>query len=131
MNGDEAAKAQADYAPLAASACCEGLPVRCVGGCCDVPTVAETVLDEAARITSSDRNQTYGPPRDNHSRTAAMVWAYIQGITGRDMDYRDICWINVLQKASRDVFHRQRDNLTDGCGFLRNVEMADNDEGRA
>jgi hypothetical protein len=41
-----------------------------------------------------------------------------------------VCWLNVLQKASRDVFHRQRDNLTDGAGFLRNIEMADNDEGR-
>ena len=120
LSGSEAMDAQADYAPLAASACCD-----------EVETAAETVLDEAARITSTDRNQTYGPPRDNHSRTAALWQAYLSGLNGRELDYRDVCWLNVLQKASRDVFHRQRDNLADGCGFLRNVEMADNDEGRA
>lgn len=90
----------------------------------------KTILEEAAEITSVDRNKTYGPPRDNHSRTAALIAAYLSGVNGREIDFRDTCWLNVLQKASRDVFHRQRDNLVDAAGYLRNVEMAENDEGR-
>jgi hypothetical protein len=99
--------------------------------CADVlGNVSETILDEAARITSCDRNKTYGPPRDNHSRTAALWQAYLSGIGPRKLDYRDVCWLNVLQKASRDVFCRGRDSLVDAVGYLRNVEMAENDEGR-
>jgi hypothetical protein len=87
---------------------------------------SETILNEAARITSRDRNKSYGPPRDNHSRTAALWSAYL----GIPLTYRDVCWMNVLQKASRDRHCPHRDSLVDGCGFLRNIEMADNDEGR-
>lgn len=90
----------------------------------------KTILEEAAEITSVDRNKTYGPPLDNHSRTAALIAAYLSGVNGREIDFRDTCWLNVLQKASRDVFHRQRDNLVDAAGYLRNIEMAENDEGR-
>lgn len=142
MNANQACEAQAEYAPLPARDCCEGLPVVVdlpdVGGCvfqkiapphitgikCE--TMHETILAEAARITSADRNKTYGPPRDNHSRTAALWSAYL----GVPITYRQVCWMNVLQKASRDVHKPGRDNLVDGAGFLRNIEMADNDEGR-
>jgi hypothetical protein len=132
MNGDEAAKAQADYAPLAASACCEDMPP---GDCCDncnccdvIPThksrnsdaipVAETVLDEAARITSTDRQAIYGPPEENHKRTAELWSAYL----GATITARQVCWLNVLQKASRDVHSPHRDALVDSCGYLRNAE---------
>lgn len=104
-------------------------PLHFVGESAQVPT-PETILEEAARITSADRNKTYGPPLDNHTRTAALWQGYLSGLNGRPIDYRDVCWLNVLQKASRDVFCRKRDNLTDGAGFLRNIEMAENDEGR-
>jgi hypothetical protein len=128
MSGDDAARAQSDYVPAAEAAC--DFPVTC-----DFPEpenvpFRETILHEAAQITSCDRNKTYGPPRANHSRTASLWSAYLSGLNGRSLDYRDVCWLNVLQKASRDVFYRQRDNLTDGAGFLRNIEMADSDEGR-
>lgn len=90
------------------------------------PKPVETILDKAAWITSVDRNATYGPPRDNHSRTAELWSAYL----GIPLTYRDVCWMNVLQKASRDRHYPQLDNLVDGAGYLRNIEMADNDEGR-
>lgn len=134
MNGDDAAKAQADYVP-GAHAVCEGFPLNCdydaIDGCerancSEIQKSSETVLQEASRITSSDRNKTYGPPRDNHTRTAELWSAYL----GVPITYRQVCWMNVLQKASRDANAPGRDNLVDGCGFLRNIEMADNDEGR-
>ena len=117
MTAQAACRAQAEFVPA--------------GTCADVPTKPETILEEAARITSADRNKTYGPPRDNHSRTAALWRAYLSGIPdNRLLDYRDVCWLNVLQKASRDVHCRKRDNIVDGAGFIRNIEMADNNEGR-
>jgi hypothetical protein len=97
-----------------------------VGTSAQPPTFRETILHEAAQITSCDRNRTYGPPRDNHSRTAAMWSAYL-GIT---LTYRDVCLMNVLQKISRDRHCPHRDALVDSAGYLRNIEMADNDEGR-
>ena len=125
MNGDEAAKAQADYVPVNCQELLDSSnPSNSTG------LEMETVLEEAARITSADRNKSYGPPRDNHSRTAALWTAYLSAIGCRPLDYRDVCWLNVLQKASRDAFCPKRDNLTDAIGFLRNIEMADNDEGR-
>jgi hypothetical protein len=86
----------------------------------------ETILDEAARITSTDRNQSYGHPLDNHSRTAALWSAYL----GISLTARDVCWLNVLQKGSRDRHRPGRDNIVDGCGFLRNAEMVEDEQER-
>jgi hypothetical protein len=136
LSGDDAARAQSDYVPAAEAACeeCEVSvdDIPCFEGRviaeyrCIPKTEHATILDEAAQITSCDRNRTYGPPRDNHSRTAAMWSAYL-GIT---LTYRDVCLMNVLQKISRDRHCPHRDALVDSAGYLRNIEMADNDEGR-
>ena len=81
----------------------------------------ETVLDEAARITSGDRQRDYGHPRDNHGLTA-QLWSAFLGI---NITARDVCWLNVLQKLSRDRHFAKRDNLVDVAGFVRNAEMLD------
>lgn len=86
----------------------------------------ENVLEEAARITSGDRNQAYGHPLDNHSRTAGLWSAYL----GVEITPRDVCWLNVLQKASRDVNKEGRDNLVDAAGYVRNAEMIDEEIAR-
>lgn len=86
----------------------------------------ETILAEADRITSTDRNVDYGHPLDNHTRTAALWSAYL-GVT---ITAREVCWMNVLQKGSRDRHLSKRDNLVDGAGFLRNAEMVDDERER-
>lgn len=87
----------------------------------------ESVLDEAARIVDGDRNAAYGDPNGNHGCTAAMWTAYLTRrgllIDGLALDARDVCMLNVLQKASRDAHWRQRDNLTDIAGYVRNAEI--------
>lgn len=89
-------------------------------------TGAETVLEEAARIVDGDRNAAYGDPAGNHGTTAAMWTAYLQrrGLLTGELDARDVCLLNVLQKTSRDAHWRQRDNLTDICGYARNAELS-------
>lgn len=96
-------------------------------------TGQETVLEEAARVTSAERNVSYGHPMDNHTATAAMVSAYLNRRYGTDLvlDFRDVAWFNVLQKISRDAHHlsstgrSKRDDLVDVCGYVRNIEQAD------
>lgn len=91
----------------------------------DHPVGFETVLDEAARIVDGDRNAAYGDPAGNHGTTAALWTAYLRrrGVLTGDLDARDVCWLNVLQKASRDAHDRRRDNLVDVAGYMRNAEI--------
>jgi len=105
---------------------------------------AKTILDEAAEITAGDRQKFYGHPRDNHGCTAALWSAYLlrrvqsrlremgeHPEDGRELEHiltldaRDVCWLNILQKASRDANLRKRDNLTDTAGYARNAEMVE------
>jgi hypothetical protein len=85
-----------------------------------------TILDEAARVTSTDRNDAYGHPRINHGCTAEMISAYLSRKYGTRIpfDADDVCVANILQKVSR-LAHtpRHRDSLVDIAGYARNVEM--------
>lgn len=89
----------------------------------------ETILAEAERIASADRQRYYGHPLDNHRCTAEMWQAYLLrcGWTppARGMNVRDVCQLNILQKISRDANQPKRDNLVDTCGYARNAEQAD------
>lgn len=93
----------------------------------DGQLASETVLEEAQRATDGARQHDYGHPRDNHGCTAEMWSAYLSRTNGFQVTVtaRDVCWINILQKASRDANLPKRDNLTDTCGYARNAEMVD------
>ena len=89
---------------------------------------AETILDEAARITSGTRNKEYGEPKDNHKCTANLWNTYLTrkyAIYDIEISERDVCILNILQKISRDANMEKRDNLVDICGWARNIEMLD------
>lgn len=96
-----------------------------VGGC-GQGVAALTVLSEASGLVDGDRQEAYGHPSVNHQCTADMWNAYLRR-RGFDVTItaRDVCWLNALQKASRDANSPQRDNLVDVCGFMRNAEMVD------
>lgn len=88
------------------------------------------VLEQAAEITSGDRNTFYGHPADNHGCTAAFWRWYIQrkyGI-GIALTPRDVCMMMILQKVSRDANQDKTDNLVDICGYARNAEMVEERE---
>lgn len=86
-----------------------------------------TILDEAARLTSSDRQRDYGHPYDNHTTTAMMWSAYMSRKLGIVMvfDATDVCVLNILQKLSRHANSPKRDNLVDVAGYARNAEMVE------
>jgi hypothetical protein len=95
--------------------------------CACKPDKPGTVLEEAARIVGGSRNEAYGDPAGNHGTTAEMWTAYLRRrgylAEGARVDARDVCWLNTLQKASRDAFDRRRDNLVDTAGYMRNAEL--------
>jgi len=87
--------------------------------------VSETILDEAARLTGGDRNKSYGHPLDNHTVTADFWTGWLTrkyGVTVK-LDAEDVCWMNILQKISREANAPKRDTVVDVAGYARNVEM--------
>lgn len=85
------------------------------------------ILHEADMLTSGDRNKSYGAPIDNHGCTAALwtAWLNRRHGTALTLTPEDVCFLNILQKASRgangpDV---KRDTIVDIAGFARNIEM--------
>jgi hypothetical protein len=87
-----------------------------------------SILKEAESLIYGDRNQQYGHPLDNHSTTAAFFNAYLAALRRRgkhELDAEDVCWLNVLQKVSREATTgaRKRDTAVDVAGYAGNVEM--------
>lgn len=87
--------------------------------------VKETVLEEAARITSADRQKSYGHPLHNHTATGEMFSIYYSRRYGLDIpfDAEDVCFFHIVGKVSRWANDQARDNVTDIAGYARNVEM--------
>lgn len=80
---------------------------------------------EAERIASTDRQDLYGHPLDNHSATADYWRTYIFREFGVQVPLQaeHVCWMNVLQKISREHNEATRDNKTDVAGYVKNVQM--------
>lgn len=86
-----------------------------------------TILQDAAKLTSTDRQKTYGHPRENFHSEAAAWSAYLwsRGLVERGtfLEPRDVAQLNILQKSIRQAHAPKRDNLTDIAGYARTEEM--------
>lgn len=86
----------------------------------------ETILDEAMRLTSEDRNTAYGHPRDNFGNIALSMTAYLRAAgvlrDGAEITARHVGWLMTLTKAMRDANMPKRDNLVDAAGYVRCIE---------
>jgi hypothetical protein len=85
---------------------------------------AEDVLEEALRLTTGDRQNSYGPPTQDFARTAAM-WAVILecAVTAKQVA---LCMIAL--KISRATWAKKRDNWTDIAGYARCGFLCEEDE---
>lgn len=81
----------------------------------------KSVALEAHELVHGDRRQTYGHPKANHARTAALWSAYL----GIEITPRQVCMLNALQKISRDAHAPKRDNLIDICGYAENAQLCE------
>lgn len=73
----------------------------------------QEVLDEAARIVSSDRNGDYGEPEDNLGRIAAL-WSVL---FEQPVSARQVAWAMCLLKVAREIHTTHVDNPVDVAGY--------------
>lgn len=83
----------------------------------------ETILEEAVRITSRDRQDDYGHPRHHFKRTIDAINAIFADRLKRPFEVSDWPLILILDKVSRQSNKSKRDNLTDIAGYARTAEM--------
>jgi hypothetical protein len=75
----------------------------------------EDVLEEALRITSGERQNSYGPPEKDFTRTAAM-WS---AILDAEVKAKDVALCMIALKISRAKWSSKRDNWVDIGGYAR------------
>jgi hypothetical protein len=79
------------------------------------PALEEDVLEEALRLTTGDRNNSYGPPTQDFAKTAAM-WS---AILGTEVKAKHVALCMIALKLSRATCAAKRDNWTDIAGYAR------------
>ncbi|HAM24202.1 MAG TPA: hypothetical protein DCM51_01385 [Actinobacteria bacterium] len=81
-----------------------------------LPDPSESILDEAARLTATEREAAYGRPLDNHLRIA-RIWTAILGTTVTPGQVA-LCMAGVkLSRLAATPSHR--DSVVDLAGYAR------------
>jgi len=91
---------------------------------------SESILAEAQRITSTDRQKDYGHPADDFARTALMWTGILAGKLrdGAVVTAMDVPLCVIAVKLARQSHHHKRDNLVDIAGYARTAGMVAGDE---
>lgn len=84
------------------------------------PPPTESICQEADRLVSFDRQDDYGHPLDDFTRTGRM-WAAILGLPTVTPQQVALCMVAV--KISRECHRPKRDNRTDGAGYLKCLDL--------
>jgi len=90
----------------------------------------EPILDEAKRITASDRQEDYGHPSQDFARTARMWTGILAGKLreGAEVVPMDVPLCMIAVKLARQAHRHKRDNLVDIAGYARTAAMVAGDE---
>lgn len=85
----------------------------------DADIATESILSEAQRITSGDRQNQYGPPDQDFRRTADMWSGLFQDMLKPDCQFEPyhVALAMILLKASRELHQAKRDNAVDIAGY--------------
>ena len=83
------------------------------------------VLDEAKRLTDTDRQDDYGHPREDFKRTARMWNGILAGKLrdGAEIAATDVPLCMIAVKLARQTHRHKRDNLVDIAGYARTAAM--------
>jgi hypothetical protein len=82
-------------------------------------------LGIAQQLVSGDRQDDYGHPIHDFTKTA-LIWTAIlkdKLKDGEAVSATDVPLMMVGVKISREVNKHKADNLIDGCGYFRTLEM--------
>jgi len=96
----------------------------------DAPPPTVPVLEEAAELTSGQRNADYGHPREDFARTAQM-WNGVLAEKlreGEQIDAMDVPLCMIAVKLARQAHRHKRDNLVDIAGYARTAAMIAGEE---
>lgn len=91
----------------------------------NIPMSPENILQEADRLVSGDRQDSYKHPTHDYECTSVMWAAMIKKRYGVDVPLTpDFCTLMMAaMKISREVGKHKRDNLVDLAGYARCTEM--------
>lgn len=81
--------------------------------------MSDTILDEAKKLVYGPRQEEYGHPIDDFTRTAKM-WSAILGVP-IDAEQVGLCMIAV--KISRHCWRTKTDNLVDIAGYAETLNL--------
>lgn len=84
------------------------------------------IFDEAEAVVNGPRQYYYDHPLDNFQRIADM-WSVI---LRTKVTWEQVGLMMVALKVVRQAHRPQRDNLVDGVGYWRTIEMAYEEEAR-
>jgi hypothetical protein len=88
------------------------------------PAPRLTVLEEAARITSRDRQDVYGHPADDFAKTIGMLNALLADHLAKPLERLHVPLILECVKLARlSKSLRHIDSWTDVAGYARTAEM--------
>jgi hypothetical protein len=87
--------------------------------------IEETILEEAQRLVHGDRQDDYGHPLDDFTKTGLIWTACLIDKLKPDavVDAEDVALMMVGVKISRQVNRPKRDNLVDGSGYFATLDM--------
>lgn len=85
--------------------------------CAVVDDGGESVLQEAQRLTHGPRNNDYGHPFDDYTRTAALISAMLAHKLKEPLVAEEAALIQCCVKLSRHAHAPKRDNMTDLAGY--------------
>ncbi len=77
-------------------------------------TGPEELMDKAQELVYGDRNDSYGHPHEDYTRTAKM-WS---ALTGTEITAHTAALMMVALKLSREVHQHKDDNVIDAHGYL-------------
>lgn len=77
------------------------------------------ILEEAMALTDGDRQDAYGHPLDDFTKTAAM-WEQVLGVT---VTAEQMALCMILVKVSRLTHKYKRDSVVDIAGYANTLQM--------
>ena len=85
--------------------------------------MTESILLEAERLTSGDRNKAYGEPLDNFEHTAALINAQFANKLKTPFTAEDFAILMILCKLSRlNTSPTHRDSIVDIAGYAKTLQ---------
>ena len=87
--------------------------------------VAETILEEAQRLVTGDRQDDYDHPSHDFAKTAKMITGILlpKLCEGEEVTPTEAILCVIAVKMSREVFKHKRDNPVDIAGYAALLQM--------